>query len=257
MRAFVVVTIVAALVGISPAASSADGGAYISLDETYYVVGDTAVATAYVAIPNSRVSVLDRGPFYAYILDDGSSLRAGSPIPSNAIRVGAFSVTREDGAYEFEARFTMPALAHGWHSLRSCNEPCTITGFREPLEGSFYVVETEREAALLIENGRLQGQLAGARRDTAKAERALESMRNNLADADQRVATSVDEILQLRSQLATASADAASAQSRSDTERRAALVVASELALGCVALMLLARRRRMRRSAIRKDVAVT
>jgi hypothetical protein len=256
MRAFVVGAIVAAIVGL-PSAAGADGGAYFSLDETYYVAGDTAVATTYVAIPKSRAPLLDRGPFYAYVLDQRSSLRAGSSIPLDAARVGVFTVVHEDGSsYELETRFTMPSLAPGWHSLQFCNDPCTITGFREPLEGSFYVVETAREAALLIENGKLRGQLSGAHRETAKAERALSSVRQDLADAESEATTSADQLSLLESQLATAKADAARAQSASDTQRRAALIVGIELALGGIALILLTRRRRAG-SSTPGDVAIT
>jgi hypothetical protein len=255
MRAFVVGAIVAAIVGL-PSAAGADGGAYFSLDETYYVAGDTAVASTYVWIPASRAPLLDRGPFYAYVLDQRSSLRAGSPIPPDAVRVGVFTVVHEDGSYELETRFTMPSLAPGWHSLQFCNDPCTITGFREPLEGSFYVVETAREAALLIENGKLRGQLAGAHRETAKTERTLSSVRQDLADAESEATRSADQLSLLESQLATAQADAAREQAASDTQRRAALIVGIELALGGIALVLLTRRRRAG-SSTPGDVAIT
>jgi hypothetical protein len=200
MRAFVIVAVVFGIVGVSSPAS-ADGGAYFSLDETYYVAGDQAVATTYVAIPKNKTSWLARGPFYAYVLDDGSSLHAGSPVPTTAARVATFTVKHENGSYEFEARFTVPALTPGWHTLNLCNDPCTITGFRESLTGSFYVVQTQREAALMIENGKLRGQLAGARRDVSKAERALSAVRQELATA---TARSTDRVAALEAQLAQA-----------------------------------------------------
>jgi hypothetical protein len=184
----------------SPA--SADGGAYFNLDHTYYAAGDQAVATTYVALPKSKTSWLARGPFYAYVLD-GSSLHAGSPVPTTATRVATFTVKHENGSYEFQARFTVPALTPGWHTLNLCNDPCTITGFREPLTGSFYVVQTQREAALMIENGRLRGQLAGARRDASKAARALATARHDLADA---TARSADRVAALETQLVAAEA---------------------------------------------------
>jgi hypothetical protein len=171
MRAFFVFAIVAALVGI-PSTASADGGAYIDLDETYYVTGSTAVARTYVAIPKSKRSWLEHGPFYAYVTDSRSWIRAGAPLPSSAVRVGEFTFHQEDGSFEFETSFTVgSSLSFGWHNLGLCNDPCTIAGFREPLTGSFSVVETQREADLLIENGKLQGQLVGARRDLSKTER--------------------------------------------------------------------------------------
>jgi hypothetical protein len=241
MRAFVVVAVVMAIVGASSPAS-ADGGAYFILDETYYVAGDRAVATTYVAIPKSRISWLARGPFYAYVLDDGSSLRPGSPPPTTAARVGTFTVKHEDGSYEFEAEFTVPTLAPGWHTLNLCNDPCTITGFREPLTGSFFVVQTPREAALMIENGKLRGQLAGARRDASKAERALSTVRQDLAAA---TARSADRIAALETQLATATAPTSDPPEGLDPW----LAMAIGAALGLVVLALGLRIQRMRRRA--------
>jgi hypothetical protein len=200
MRTLAVVVTVAALIGVSSPAW-ADGGAYINLDQTYYLAGDSAVATTYVAIPKSKTGWLDRGPFYAYVLDDGSSLRAGAPIPAGALRVGTFTVKHDSGSYELETRFTMPVLSPGWHTLNVCNDPCTITGFQEPLTGSFFVVQTEREAALLIENGKLRGQLAGERRDLSKAEKALAASRKGLADQTRQAAARQTA---LESQLAAA-----------------------------------------------------
>lgn len=246
----------AVIVGLAtmPSAASADGGAYISLDETYYAVGSTAVGTTYVAIPKSQRSLLDRGPFYAYVMDDRSSIRAGAPLPSSAVRVGEFTVHPEEGVFEFDTRFTVdPSLSPGWHNLGFCNDPCTIAGFREPLTGVFSVVETQREADLLIENGKLQSRLAGAHRDLSKAERQLDAARQDLADADREAARSTDQIFLLQDELTAAQADAADAHERSDTEHRAALIVAIELLVGALVMLVLIRKRRF----ARRDIAVT
>jgi hypothetical protein len=240
MRGFVVVAVAMAIVGVS-APAHADGGAYFSLDETYYVAGDRAVATTYVAIPKSRASWLDRGPFYAYAMDDGSSLRAGAPPPAGALRVGTFSVKHEDGSYELEAEFTMPVLTPGWHTLNLCNDPCTITGFREPLTGSFYVVQTQREAALMVENGKLRGQLAGARRDVSKTERTLQTVREDLAGMKAR---SADRVAELETRLAAATA---MPNAPEGLDPRLAMVLGAALAVAVLSLAL--RIQRVRRRA--------
>jgi len=254
MRALMVFAVVAALVGM-PSVAQADGGAYISLDKTYYVVGSTAVAKAYVSIPKSRESLLSRGPFYAWVLDDGSSLRDGA-IPSSTVRVGVFTVHREDSAFEFETRFTVTSVSLGWHTLAFCNDPCTIDGFREPLTGSLFVVQTQREAELLIENGRLQGQLSGTKQQLTKAQRQLGTARQDLADADQKAARSLGQIWQLENGLAAAADEAAHLRERSNTEHRAALVLAAELALSIAALGVVKTKRR-KRSLPREGIAFT
>src|SRR5439155_1192127 len=80
------------------AAAGADGGgAYISFNRTYYLPGDAAIGQASASIPKSERDILDRGPFWVYVLPKGvHSLKPG-PIPSGAIRVGMFVVQPERG----------------------------------------------------------------------------------------------------------------------------------------------------------------
>jgi hypothetical protein len=248
MRALAALVMAAIVVGI-PSAARADGGAYISLDETYYVVGDTAVATIYVAIPKSKRSLLSQGPFYAYVLNNRDWLVRGQPTPSGATRVGTFASRAEDGSIEFQAAFTVPALSQGWHHLSFCNEPCTIDGFREPLRGQFSIVQTEREAELLIENGRLHGQLNAVHRDLSKAQKQLEAIGSDLAAARREASSSSDQATELRSELTTTQAEAAAALDRTETEHRAALIVASELFIGVLCVVGLRRWHRVKRSA--------
>jgi hypothetical protein len=242
MRALVASLMTTVLLAI-PSSAHADGGAYISLNKTYYVAGDTAVATGYVAIPKSKRSLIGHGPFYAYAMDNRTWLRTGQPIPAAATRLGTFTVHPEQGWFEFEARFTVPSLSFGWHHLALCNDPCTIDRFREPLRGQFAVVETAREAQLLIQNGRLHGQLSAARRNVSKVEDRLEESDRDLATAMRAASRSGDEILALRAQVITAQEDAAAVHARVATEHRAATIVAVELMLGALALLVVRRMR--------------
>jgi hypothetical protein len=250
MRVFVVAAVVAALAGV-PSVASANGGAYFSLDKTYYLVGDNAVATSYVSIPKSKAVLLDRGPFYAFVVPDGATLREGAPIPPGALRVGTFTVTYENDSYEFEVRFTMPSLPPGWNTLRLCNDPCTISGFREPLYGSFNIVKTAREASLLKENGNLRGQLTGAKRETRKVERTLAAVQEVLRGAESDAAA---EISALQEQVHRAQAEAASAQEKSVTSRRVTMAsVAALIALGAAAIVARFGRRSRLATAVPKE----
>ncbi len=208
------------------------------------------IVTANAAIPKSRRPMLERGPFYAYVLDGDAWIRAGRPLPSSAVQVGSFTVQHDHGWFTFESRFTMPSLSQGWHHLGFCNDPCTIDGFREPLRGMFSVVATHREGALLAENNRLHYRLAGARHDLSKMERQRNDARRDLADADREAGRSADRIVVLGTQLAAAQEDAAAAHERSDTEHRAALILTVEFAIGLVALLVVTRRRRLTRTAV-------
>jgi hypothetical protein len=236
MQAFVVAVVALATVAI-PTVARADGGAYFSLNETYYVAGDPAVATTYVAIPKSKRSELDRGPFYAYLADDGTWIRPERSLPASAVRVGTFDVHEEHGSFEFETRFIVPAISSGWHTLQLCNAPCTITGFRESLTGSFYVVQTRREADLMIENGKLRGQLAGTRRDEAKAERALDEARQEASTQAHVASAAQQEVGALRQQLAAAHGDADAVRVRAADERRLAIALIVVVLVGSIVLL--------------------
>ena len=77
--------VIAATVGavlLSPVAARADGGAYIEFDRTHYLPGETATGEAYVYLEKQHQGLLDRGPFYAYLLTDGVFVRRGHPIPA-------------------------------------------------------------------------------------------------------------------------------------------------------------------------------
>ena len=249
MRRVFVVSLMTATLLAFPAAARADGGgAFISLDHTYYVVGDSVVATAFATVPKSRSSTLARGPFYAYVLDDRSWIRSGQPVPGSAIRVATFMPDHQGMFFQFEARFTMPVLSPGWYHVAFCNDPCTIDGFREPLRGQFSVVATAREGQLLIETSRLHGRLSAAQREISKTERRLHATEQDLASSQRQASRWGDDVLTLGRQLAAVQEDAAAAQARSRTEHQAALIVGAELVIGALALVILRRTRRSRRA---------
>ena len=89
-----------------------------------------------------------------------------------------------------------------------CNDPCRISGFREPLSGSLIIVETRREADLLTTNDRLRSQLFGARREARRAERRLAEaegeLEAQLAFGGEEREQLVAEIDRLETQLASA-----------------------------------------------------
>ena len=176
IRLVFLTTTIGAMVLVSSSGAAANGGAYLQFDRTYYVAGDEGHGVTYVS-PAGKEHLLDEGPFHVFALPRGVSLREGHPIPPTAIRLGTVTVTEEDGSYEFETNFIVPDLDPGWYEVGVCNEPCTISGFRESLGGSLSIVETRREAQLLTANDRLRGQLFGARREARRAERRLSGWR--------------------------------------------------------------------------------
>jgi hypothetical protein len=178
----------AMLVGATLAAPSvawADGGAYLDLDRTHYLPGQTARAEGYVSIPRAKQGLVERGPFYVFVVPPRTAVREGRPIPADAVRVGTVSIERERGTtFELRSSFVVPELGGDSYWLYVCNDPCTISGFREPLTGTISIVATAREGKLLTEVNRLNGRMWSLRRQVRKAERADEEHRAQLGSAE-------------------------------------------------------------------------
>lgn len=170
MRAarWLVVLVFAAPVALA-APASADGGAYIQLDRTYYLAGSTAHAETYVWIPIADQDVLERGPFHLYLLPEGTWLTERHRIPREALRVGTFAVEEyTPKSFEMTASFTVPDLPTDRYSVRICNDPCTVAGFREPLTGLLTIATTPVEASLLGRTSSMEWRLASLRTQLSK-----------------------------------------------------------------------------------------
>jgi len=241
----VLLTTIAAAVLVPPPVAGANGGAYLEFDRTYYVEGDAGHAETYVSIPASKEHLLDEGPFYVFALPRGASLEEGKPIPPGAVRLGTVSVTEEDDAYELSIEFMVPALDPGGYGIGVCNDPCTISGFRESLGGGFSVVETRREAELLTLRDRLRGELFGARREARRAERRLAAVQDDL---DAQLAFASSDRSELAAEIERLETQLAAAREQHASEGRAPFdpwLVGAILLVTFVVALLAFRRRRM------------
>ena len=218
IRTLFLTTMICTMVLVSPSGAAANGGAYLEFDRTYYVAGDEGHAATYVSLPARKEHLLDEGPFHVFALPRGASLREGHPISPTAIRLGTLAVIEEDESYELETDFIVPDLDTGWYEIGVCNDPCTISGFRESLGGSLAIVETRREAQLLSANDRLRGQLFGARREVRRAERRLANVEDEL---EAQLAFGSEERIELAAEIDRLQSQLASARSREvETGRR-------------------------------------
>jgi hypothetical protein len=168
-------TILVGIVLVLPATANADGGAFISFTKTHNIVGTVAEGEGYIYVPAKHQDLLERGPFYAYLVNatGGQDLRVATV---------AFEPY---GKTEFELRFsfTVPDVPTDYYTVRICNEPCTVSGFREPLTGPISIVHTEDEAALLTENTKLGYRNYSLQRKVRKGERTIEELESELAAA--------------------------------------------------------------------------
>jgi hypothetical protein len=168
-----------------PSVAWADGGAYLDLDRTHYLPGQTAHAEGYVYVPRAKQHLFERGPFYLYVTQERTPLVEGRPIPERAVRVGTVSIDRERGTeFELSASFVVPQLDGESYALAVCNEPCTISGFRESLTGTISIIATAREGELLNQVDLLKRQAWNLRRQVRKSERADEELRAQLGLAE-------------------------------------------------------------------------
>ena len=201
--------VVAGVVALNPAVASADGGAYIDLDRTHFVVGSTGHAETYVSVPAGKQHLFDRGPFYLYVTPTGSPVTEGQPLPTTAVPVAAMTIEPDRGtAFELSASFTVPDLPGRYYALNVCNDPCTISGFREPLTGTISIVQTAREADLLNRQEQLTGEIHGLKREMEKQDRATADLERRLSYAGMQQAELNATVTRLRGALADARADA-------------------------------------------------
>jgi hypothetical protein len=242
-RGIVIVATVGAVL-LSPVAARADGGAYIEFDRTHYLPGETATGEAYVYLEKQHQGLLDRGPFYAYLLADGVFVRRGHPIPAGAIRVGAFAVEQSRAKwFEMKVSFTVPDLSGDFYTIAVCNDPCSIWGFKEPLTGLISIVQTAREGALLTQRQRLLGRIYALRRQEKRSERTLAELQRQF-DAGDRVRSSMaSEMSLMEDRLAAATAAASRAARTPRPLLSTATGIVVVLALLVLSALVAARRR--------------
>jgi hypothetical protein len=193
---------------LTPADASADGGAYIELDRTHFLVGSTGHAETYVSVPAGKQHLLERGPFHLYVTPTRSPVTEGQPLPSQAVRVATMTIEHDRGTtFELSASFTVPDLPGDYYELGVCNDPCTISGFREPITAGMSIVQTAREAELLNDRQHLVGETYGLKRQIKKLLNQNGDLERRLSYAGMQESELNATVTRLRGTLAEARAD--------------------------------------------------
>jgi hypothetical protein len=253
-----------------PLEAGADGGAYIEFrggsgsgaGGTHFLPGDVATGTGYVFVPERWQDLLDRGPFYVYVVTQGF-IREGRPLPQGAMRVGTATIEHDSRtSFLIRMSFEVPDVPGDYYNVQICNDPCTISGFREPLTGSMSIVQTTREAQLLNEQQKLWGRNWSLQRQLRKANKANEELTAGLGQSNRSNIELTAEIGRLSSALDDATnaarvAGASSNDGRPLVEAWAllAIVVALLVALVSVALGLIFSRRHAARIVVPDTIA--
>ncbi len=239
MRRVLMTTALVAGVLWLPGTAEANGGAYFELDRTYYVHGEPGRAEYYAAIPEKHQGLLEQGPFYGFLLPTRVALKEGKPIPAQAARVGTFTIENaKRDTFRFRLDFTTPTLATGAYQLRLCNDPCTLTGFREAVYGYVTIAATATEVELLRQEQDLRSQLGRVKRELKKSDEASTEANRALEAVTASRATLAAEVTKLRAQVTELEAEPAPTPPTIDPW--AAVLIA--LAIGLLAVVLMRRR---------------
>ena len=235
MRARTAIVAITAFVaiGLTPGAARANGGAYVEFEGRHHLPGDVVTGELYVSIPKDKLGLLDRGPFYAYLLAGNDVIEAGRPLPPGALRVGTFVVEKRATDAELAVTFTVPDLVGDYYNVGLCNDPCTLSGFGEPVSGSVSIVATAREASLLTQSGQLRSKLYHAQRDLRKMEKSAKVQTATLSDAVAQSDAAREELSSrvetLEGQLASSRAAAEQASGRPIVDPWAAAIAVAAL----------------------------
>jgi hypothetical protein len=246
VRTLAIASVLAGMCVVSTAApATADGGgAYLNFDRTHYLPGQTAVGRTSVAIPLGKRSVLDDGPFYAYLVMGARWPTVGRPLPNDALRIGTFVFHHRTGArFDLFARLSIPDVRGDFYWVSLCNDPCTVNGFSQPVMGSLSIVQTEREARLLNEIQHRSARIGDLLREVRTNEKELSRMSSTLTAVEDD-----DRLMNARvGRLTDALAAARARRSLLDTP---AIAAAALLLLLAIAVTLLERRRRSTRPSV-------
>lgn len=267
MRRTILIVILAALALVLPVRGASAGGNWLGFREapgagnsapdgsggggnlgTWAImhVGQEVVAHTgiYVTNPHRTDRLEDEGPFYAW-LSPGDSYLDDTDLPADAIRLAPFTI-RFDGSngVPVSARFTVPAVPSGEYEVVVCNDPCTLSGFGEYVQGWITITQTAEEARLMTLARERKWNMQDLRRDVRRLEAELVERQQDLAAArgDARSAAlslrTTDRMIELL--------ESENEALRAASERGATVPVGVVFAIGIVfvgAVMLVRRRR--------------
>jgi hypothetical protein len=134
--------------GAAEHGSGADDGS-LGTWAVMHVGQQVVTATSVYATKPVRRHLEEEGPFYAWLVPEGS-FGGRTRLPESAIRLAPFEIRWSSRrSASVRAHLTIPSVASGKYEVIVCNEPCTFPGFGEYVQGWATVMQTPDEAHLL------------------------------------------------------------------------------------------------------------
>jgi hypothetical protein len=201
-----------------PVAGKHNLGTWAVLHVGQEVVAHTGI---YVANPDRVERLENEGPFYAW-LSPGDAYLDDTNLPSDAIRLAPFTIAFDgSNGVPVRARFTVPNVPSGEYEVVVCNDPCTLSGFGEYVQGWITITQTVEAARLMtlarerawslrdvkMEARRLEGDVNALEGELAAAHREARAAALDLRSTDRTIEQLADENAALRARLAAAGGD--------------------------------------------------
>lgn len=199
MRGLFVIVTVAGLLAALPGAAQA-GGNWLDIRrddgvpggrwDTWsgpFVPGTAVEVRTSVYTPGARPTnrLRDSGPYFAWLAPEGGRVDVNS-IPDTAIRLSAFTLRwASDRSAVAHASFVVPAVPSGRYTIEVCNDPCSLSGFGEYVQGWTSVVQSAEAAVLQRDRDRFHTKFMQARQDVGQARRDAERLQTDLRDSEE------------------------------------------------------------------------
>ena len=219
MRGLFVSVTVAGLLATLPAGAAIAGGNWLDIRPVDgagsghwsswsgpFVPG-TAVdvrAQVYVQSEHAIGRLRSSGPYFAWIARSGGRVDVQG-IPADSVRLSAFVLRWTSRNFAVaHASFVMPALPSGDYTIEVCNDPCTLSGFGDFVQGWTGVVQSTEAAQLQRQRERFRSRFIISRADAAETRREAERLQADLEDSEAARATLTARVAVLTDQLDSA-----------------------------------------------------
>jgi hypothetical protein len=196
VRRSLLTLVLATLAVVLPAQGASAGGNWLGFRSEESVAGKRNLGTwavlhvgqevvAHTGIdfvePGVRRRLQTEGPFYAW-LSPGDAYLDDTNLPADAFRLAPFTV-RFEGSNAVHARFTVPNVPSGEYEVMVCNDPCTLSGFGEYIQGWITIMQTPVEARLFESNRDRKWEMRELAKKIGRLEDDVVSLEHELAGA--------------------------------------------------------------------------